>query len=106
MIGVHTHPPKGKTHPTGDPGAYGISLHQNNNGLVTKAGTNYPSSTNRKIKENEVVQICLDCDNRKMIYIHQEWKAVLSGLPTTQLFIFFDPYDLSFNIDATPNADF
>lgn len=107
MIGVHADPPKGQAHPTGDPGAYGVSLHQNSNGWVTKAGnTTYSSSSNRKIKENDVVQICLDCDNWKMIYIHKEWKAVLSGLPTTKLFIFLDPYDLSFNIDATPNADF
>jgi len=98
MVGVHFNPKSVKTHPNGDTGVYGLSISNNLNGWITKAGlTTYKAE--RKINPGDKVTMILDCYNSKISYIHNEWEAVIEDLPKNVAFYpYFDPYDLDFTL--------
>jgi hypothetical protein len=97
MVGVHANPQVLKTHPTGDLGVYGLSISNNMNGWITLAGvTTYKSE--RKINPLDTINLKLDCDKGKFTVTHKEWNAEIVVPVHKELFPYFDPYDLDFEL--------
>lgn len=97
MIGVHSKPTDLKDHPSGDNGVYGVSVSNNMNGWITRAGsTEYKAL--RKVNPGDIVSISLDCDNGKLDFKHKDWIEQIEVPKLTELTPYFDPYDLDFSL--------
>ena len=98
MLGVHTNPSELKAHPTGDSGVYGKSFSNNLNEWQTIAGETTNPKDNLKIDPLDIITVILDCDNGKLTYRIKTKDFVLDVPKNENLWAYFDPYDLSFEI--------